>query len=55
MPELYWTQSDQAADFDRIRAADAEADPDTYRREVVAARAAVADLVRECIDGVTGD
>ena len=92
MPDLYWTEADNEADFNDIGAADAEADLDTYRREIVAARKAVAgkdlddvvpfpwggpdrdirwiclhmieeyarhnghaDLIRECIDGVTGD
>src|SRR5215467_8900080 len=92
VPDLYWTEADHDADFNHIEAADAEADLDTYRREIVAARNAVAgkglddvvahplarpdrdirwiylhmieeyarhnghaDLIRECIDGVTGD
>jgi uncharacterized damage-inducible protein DinB len=92
VPDLYWTEADNDADFNDIEAADAEADLDTYRREIVAARKAVAgkglddvvpfrwggadrdvrwiylhmieeyarhnghaDLIRECIDGVTGD
>ena len=83
---------DNDADFNDIAAADAAADLDTYRREIVAARKAAAgkglddvvpfpwggadrdirwiylhmieeyarhnghaDLIRECIDGVTGD
>jgi uncharacterized damage-inducible protein DinB len=92
LPDLYYTEAVPQADFDAIEAADAEADLDTYRQEVVAARNAVAgmalddvvpfpwggpdrdlrwiylhlieeyarhnghaDLIRECIDGVTGD
>ena len=92
VPDLYWTEADSDADFDDIEAADAEADLDTYRREIAAARKAAAgkglddvvpfpwggpdrdirwiylhmieeyarhnghaDLIRECIDGVTGD
>ena len=92
VPDLYWTEADSDADFNDINAADAEADLDTYRREIVAARKAAAgkglddvvpfpwggpdrdirwiylhmieeyarhnghaDLIRECIDGVTGD
>jgi uncharacterized damage-inducible protein DinB len=92
VPDLYWTAASPEADFNDIETADAEADMDTYRREVMAARAAVApialdevvpypwggpdrnvrwiylhmieeyarhnghaDLVREGIDGVTGD
>ncbi len=43
VPDLYWTETDRDADFNDIDAADAEADLDTYRREVVAARKAVAD------------
>ena len=93
-PDLYWTEADNDADFNDIEAADAEADLDTYRREIAAAREAVAgkqlddvvparyhsggrrrnirwiylhmieeyarhnghaDLIRERIDGVTGD
>jgi len=90
--DLYWTEADHDADFNDIEAADAQADLDTYRREIAAARAGVAgsglddvvshplvsgdrdirwiyvhmieeyarhnghaDLIRECIDGVTGD
>jgi uncharacterized damage-inducible protein DinB len=91
VPDLYWTEADPDADFNDIEAADAEADLDAYRREIVAARQAVAgkglddvvshprasdrdlrwiyvhmieeyarhnghaDLIRECIDGATGD
>jgi hypothetical protein len=92
VPDLYWTEADPGADFNGIEAADAGADLGTYRREIVAAREAVAgkglddvvpfrwggadrdirwiylhmieeyarhnghaDLIRECIDGVTGD
>jgi len=92
VPDLYWAEADHDADFNGLEVADAEADLDTYRREVVAARKAVAgkgldevvshpqvraerdirwiylhmieeyarhnghaDLIRECIDGVTGD
>jgi uncharacterized damage-inducible protein DinB len=92
LADLYWTEADNDADFNDIEAADAQADLDTYRREVVAARTAVAgkglddvvphpagradrdirwiylhmieeyarhnghaDLIRERIDGVTGD
>ena len=92
VPDLYWTEADQGADFNDIEAADAEADLGTYRREIVAARQAVAgkglddvvpfrwggpdrdirwiylhmieeyarhnghaDLMRESIDGQTGD
>ncbi len=92
VPDLYYTEANPQADFDDIEAADAEADLETYRRELVAARAAVAgmalddvvpypwggpdrdirwiylhmieeyarhnghaDLIRECVDGVTGD
>jgi hypothetical protein len=92
VPDLYYTEANPQVDFDDIEAADAEADLDTYRRELVAARAAVAgmalddvvpfpwgghdrdirwiylhmieeyarhnghaDLIRECVDGVTGD
>jgi uncharacterized damage-inducible protein DinB len=42
VPDLYWTKANQQADFDDIDAADAEADLNTYRREVIAARMAVA-------------
>jgi uncharacterized damage-inducible protein DinB len=92
VPDLYFTEADHDADFNDIETADADADLDTYQREIVAARAAVAgmglddvvphplgrpdrdirwiylhmieeyarhnghaDLIRECIDGVTGD
>jgi len=92
VPDLYWTEADPGADLTGIEAASAEADLGTYRREIAAARAAVAgkalddvvpfrwggpdrdvrwiylhmieeyarhnghaDLIRECIDGVTGD
>ena len=92
LPDLYWTPADGDADFNNVDGADAEADLDTYRREIVAARVAVADkslddvvpfrwggpdrdirwiyvhmieeysrhnghadLIRECIDGRTGD
>jgi uncharacterized damage-inducible protein DinB len=92
LADLYYTEADPQADFDDVEEADAETELDTYRREVVAARAAVADmdldtvvpypwggpdrdlrwiyvhlieeyarhnghadLIRECIDGVTGD
>jgi len=92
VPDLYWTEQHKTADFDDLEAADAEADLETYRREIEAARAAVAgldldhvvpfrwggpdrdirwiylhmieeyarhnghaDLIREGIDGVTGD
>jgi len=92
VPDLYWTEANQEADFNDVEAADAEADVDTYRREIHAARTAVAgialdevvpfpwggpdrdlrwiylhmieeyarhnghaDLIRECIDGTTGD
>ena len=92
VPDLYFTEADKNRDFNDVEGADAEADLDTYRREVVAARRAVAgmdlddvvpfpwggpdrdlrwiyvhlieeyarhnghaDLIRECIDGVTGD
>jgi uncharacterized damage-inducible protein DinB len=92
VPDLYWTEADHDADFNDIGAADAEADLNIYRSEIVAARKAVAgrglddvvsdprvradrdlrwiylhmieeyarhnghaDLIRECIDGVTGD
>jgi uncharacterized damage-inducible protein DinB len=92
VPDLYWTEADNDADFNDIEAADAEADLDTYRREIVAARTATAgmglddvvshpmitgdrdlrwiylhmieeyarhnghaDLIRESIDGATGD
>jgi uncharacterized damage-inducible protein DinB len=92
VPDLYWTEADPGADFDGIGAADAGADLGTYRREIAAAREAVAgkglddvvpfrwggadrdirwiylhmieeyarhnghaDLIRECIDGVTGE
>jgi uncharacterized damage-inducible protein DinB len=92
LPDLYYTEAHPQADFDDVADADAEAELATYRREVVAARAAVAtmdldqvvpypwggeqrdlrwiyvhlieeyarhnghaDLIRECIDGVTGD
>jgi Protein of unknown function (DUF664) len=41
VPYLYWTEADNVADFNDIEAADAEADLDTYRREIVAARKAV--------------
>nr|WP_202889694.1 DinB family protein [Actinopolymorpha rutila] len=92
VPDLYWTEADSGADFNNVEAAEAEADLDLYRREIVAAREAVAgkglddvvpfrwggpdrdlrwiylhmieeyarhnghaDLIREAIDGVTGD
>jgi uncharacterized damage-inducible protein DinB len=92
VPDLYWTEADEGADFNEIEAADAEADLETYQREIIAARKAVADkglddvvsfswggadrdirwiylhvieeyarhnghadLIRERIDGVTGD
>jgi uncharacterized damage-inducible protein DinB len=92
VPDLYFTEADHDADFNDVETADAEADLDTYQREIVAARAAVAgkglddvvphplgradrdirwiylhmieeyarhnghaDLIRECVDGVTGD
>jgi hypothetical protein len=92
VPDLYYTEATPQADFDDIEAADAEADLNTYRHELVAARTAVAgialddvvpfpwggpdrdlrwiylhlieeyarhnghaDLIRERIDGVTGD
>jgi uncharacterized damage-inducible protein DinB len=92
VPDLYWTEADKLADFNGIDAADAGADLDTYRREIVAARKAVgekdlddvvpfrwggpdrdirwiylhmieeyarhnghADVIRECVDGATGD
>ena len=92
VPDLYWTEAHPQADFDDIDAADAETDLDTYRREILSARTAVAgmslddvvpfpwggpdrdlrriylhmieeyarrnghsDLIRECIDGTTGD
>ena len=92
VPDLYWTEADNDAGFNDIEAADAEADLDAYRREIAAARTAVAgkglddvvpfrwggadrdirwiylhmieeyarhnghaDLIRECIDGVTGE
>jgi hypothetical protein len=92
VPDLYYAESNPHADFDDIETADAEAELDTYRREIVAARRAVAgmslddvvpfpwggpdrdlrwiylhmieeyarhnghaDLIRECIDGRTGD
>jgi len=92
LPDLYWTKEHPSADFDNAASADAENELDVYRREVIAARAAVAnmslddmvpfpwggpdrdlrwiylhmieeyarhnghaDLIRECIDGVTGD
>jgi hypothetical protein len=42
VPDLYWTEADSVADFNDIEAADAEADLDTYRREIIAARKAVA-------------
>lgn len=44
VPDLYWTKANQQADFDDIDAADAEADLNTYRREVIAARMAVAGM-----------
>nr|WP_238344864.1 DinB family protein [Actinopolymorpha cephalotaxi] len=92
VPDLYWTEADGCADFNNVESADAEADLDIYRREIVAAREAVAgkglddvvpyrwggpdrdlrwiylhmieeyarhnghaDLIREAIDGTTGD
>jgi uncharacterized damage-inducible protein DinB len=92
VPDLYWSEAHPSADFDDIETADAEAELDLYRREIVATRAAVADmsledvvpfrwggpdrdlrwiylhmieeyarhnghadLVRECVDGMTGD
>ncbi|MET9023394.1 DinB family protein [Actinopolymorpha sp. NPDC004070] len=92
VPDLYWTEADGSADFNDIEVADAAADLDTYRREIGAAREAVAgrglddvvpfpwggpdrdirwiylhmieeyarhnghaDLIREAIDGTTGD
>jgi uncharacterized damage-inducible protein DinB len=90
----YCTDDNEDGDFDDVDGADAEADLETYRREVEAARAAMqdksldhvvpsrghhpertrnvrwiylhmieeyarhnghADLIRECIDGVTGE
>ena len=92
VPDLYYTEASPHADFDDLDSADAEADLETYRREIVAARQAAsgkalvdvvrfpwggpdrdirwiylhlieeyarhnghADLIRECIDGVTED
>lgn len=92
VPDLYWTERRSDADFEDLEAADAQADLDTYRREIVAARKAAAgrclddvvpfrwggpdrdirwillhmieeyarhnghaDLIRECIDGATGE
>jgi uncharacterized damage-inducible protein DinB len=92
VPDLYYTEANPQADFDDIETADAEAELATYRREIDAARTAVAhmslddvvpypwggpdrdlrwiylhlieeyarhnghaDLIRECIDGRTGD
>jgi len=92
VPDLYYAEANPHADFDDIETADAEADLDTYQREIVAARRAVAgmslddvvpfpwggpdrdlrwiylhmieeyarhnghaDLIRECVDGRTGD
>ena len=43
VPDLYWTEADHAADFNGIEPADAAADLDIYRREIVATRKAVAD------------
>ena len=45
VPDLYWTEADNDADFNDIEAADAEADLDTYRREIAAARKAVARII----------
>jgi len=50
VPDLYWTAADRLADFNDIEHADAEADRDMYRREIVAARTAVAD---KDLDGST--
>jgi uncharacterized damage-inducible protein DinB len=92
VPDLYYIKAEPQADFDDIETADAEADLNTYQREIAAARGAVAgmslddvvpfpwggpdrdlrwiylhmieeyarhnghaDLIRECIDGATGD
>jgi uncharacterized damage-inducible protein DinB len=92
VPDLYYTEATPQADFDDIEGADADADMNTYRDELVAAQEAVtgmalddvvsfpwggpdrdlrwiylhmieeyarhnghADLIRERIDGVTGD
>jgi uncharacterized damage-inducible protein DinB len=92
VPDLYWTEAHPSADFDDLEDADAGVELDAYRREIVAAREAVAgmalddvvpyqwggpdrdlrwifvhlieeyarhnghaDLIRECIDGMTGD
>jgi uncharacterized damage-inducible protein DinB len=42
VPDLYWTEADSDADFNNIETAEAEADLETYRREVGAARKAMA-------------
>jgi uncharacterized damage-inducible protein DinB len=92
VPDLYFTEDDKDRDFNDIENADPEVELDTYRREIAAARRAVAsmrlddvvpfpwggpdrnlrwiyvhmieeyarhnghaDLIRECIDEVTGD
>jgi hypothetical protein len=44
VPDLYWTEGNKAADFNDIDTADPEADLDTYRREIEAARTAVAGI-----------
>jgi hypothetical protein len=49
VPDLYWTEADNNADFDDIEAADAELDLDIYRREIKAARTAAA---RQSLDDV---
>jgi uncharacterized damage-inducible protein DinB len=44
LPDLYYTEAHPQADSDDVEDADAEAELETYRREVVAARGAVADM-----------
>jgi hypothetical protein len=92
VPDLYWTEADNDAALNDTQAANAEADLDTYWREIAAARTAVAskdlddvvpfpwggpdrdirwiylhmieeyarhnghaDLIRQAIDGLTGE
>jgi hypothetical protein len=44
VPDLYYTEADPDADFNGVTDADAQAELDTYRLELVAARQAVAGL-----------
>ncbi len=49
VPDLYYTEANPQADFDDIETADAEADLETYRCEMEAARTAVAGLALDII------